>query len=140
MCHNACLVSMCRASSTGGKGEGRDLVERLTIQRLRNGAAAARDELQAVLKQTKRQRRQSEQAQHQQQAQIRGLKSQVAALERQWQVQVSVARSTTGWCAGPLCLQVPAEQRVPWHEPGPGRLTACCPSWLLADFGVQMTP
>ena len=93
MCNNACLFSMCRTSSTGSKGEGRDLVERLTIQRLRNGAAAARDELQAVLKQTKRQHRQNEQAQHQQQAQIRGLKSQVVAMERQWQVQVSLALS-----------------------------------------------
>ena len=95
-------------SGTGSKGEGRDLVERLTIQRLRNGAAAARDELQAVLKQTKRQRRQNEQAQHQQQAQIRGLKSQVAATERQWRVQVSVARAQlvgiqTDWGCSRAC-------------------------------------
>lgn len=38
-----------------------DLVDRLTIQRLRNEAAAAKWELQAVLKQLKRQQRQAEQ-------------------------------------------------------------------------------
>ena len=125
MWYTACLFSTCRTSSTGSKGEGRDLVERLTIQRLRNGAAAARDELQAVLKQTKRQRRQTEQAQLQQQAQIRGLKSQVAAMERQWQVQVSGARlQQVGAQAGCACRCLQNSPSPVWSWAlGPA---ACC--------------
>ncbi len=139
MCYKACLSSMCRTSSTSSKGEGRDLVERLTIQRLRNGAAAARDELQAVLKQTKRQRRQTEEAQHQQRAQIRGLKLQMTTMERQWQVQVSVAQlQQDGVWAGCACLCL--QENPSLSLAGPPRLTACCSSWILADIGVQMAP
>ena len=61
---------------------------RLTLQRYRNDASAAKYEMTAVLKEMKRHKKESDRVQLQQQLSIRGLKEQVALAQQALQQQV----------------------------------------------------
>lgn len=66
-----------------------DLPARLTLQRYRNEASAAKYEVEAVMKQLKRHQREHERVQQQQQVSIRNLKEQVSLGQQAMQQQVS---------------------------------------------------
>lgn len=61
---------------------------RLTLQRYRNEASAAKYEMNAVLKEMKRHRKESERVQLQQQLSIRSLKEQLSMAQQALQEQV----------------------------------------------------
>ena len=61
---------------------------RLTLQRYRNEASAAKYEMTAVLKEMKKHKKESDRVQLQQQLSIRGLKEQVALAQQALQQQV----------------------------------------------------
>ncbi|KAL0044312.1 hypothetical protein WJX82_011048 [Trebouxia sp. C0006] len=67
-----------------------DLPARLTLQRYRNEASAAKYEMTAVMKELKRHKKESERVQLQQQLSIRGLKEQVNLAQQALQQQVEV--------------------------------------------------
>ncbi len=67
-----------------------DLPARLTLQRYRNEASAAKYEMTAVMKELKRHKKESERVQLQQQLSIRGLKEQVNLAQQALQQQVIV--------------------------------------------------
>ncbi len=91
---------VCRASSD--LEANLDLPSRLTLQRYRNEASAAKYEMNAVLKEMKRHKKESERVQLQQQLSIRGLKEQVALAQQALQQQV---RSLTMVCLS-VCLYI----------------------------------
>ena len=66
-----------------------DLPARLTLQRYRNEASAAKYEMNAVLKELKRHKKESDKVQLQQQLSIRNLKEQLALSQQALQEQVS---------------------------------------------------
>ena len=66
-----------------------DLPARLTLQRYRNEASAAKYEMEAVMKQLKRHQKEHERMQQQQQISIRSLKEQVSLGQQAMQQQVS---------------------------------------------------
>ena len=65
-----------------------DLPARLTLQRYRNEASAAKYEMNAVLKEMKRHKKESDRVQLQQQLSIKGLKDTVALAQQALQDQV----------------------------------------------------
>jgi len=67
-----------------------DLPARLTLQRYRNEASAAKYEMTAVMKELKQHKKESERVQLQQQLSIRGLKEQVKLAQQALQQQVLV--------------------------------------------------
>ncbi|KAL0022881.1 hypothetical protein WJX77_003338 [Trebouxia sp. C0004] len=67
-----------------------DLPARLTLQRYRNEASAAKYEMTALMKELKRHKKESERVQLQQQLSIRGLKEQVNLAQQALQQQVEV--------------------------------------------------
>ena len=79
---------MCRAPSDVEPNL--DLPARLTLQRYRNEASAAKYEMTAVMKELKRHKKESERVQLQQQLSIRGLKEQVNLAQQALQQQVLV--------------------------------------------------
>lgn len=81
-----------------------DLPARLTLQRYRNDASAAKYEMNAVLKELKRHKKESDRVQLQQQLSIRGLKEQLAVAQQSLQQQVfliwqlcSLQQSSSVW-------------------------------------------
>ncbi|KAL3142278.1 hypothetical protein ABBQ38_002621 [Trebouxia sp. C0009 RCD-2024] len=72
-----------------------DMPARLTLQRYRNEASAAKYEMNAVLKEMKRHRKESERAQLQQQLSIRRLKEQVLVAEKALQNQADSYEADT---------------------------------------------
>lgn len=68
-----------------------DLPTRLTLQRYRNEASAAKYEMGAVMKELKRHKKEHERVQQQQQISIRGLKEQVSLGHQALQEQVGLA-------------------------------------------------
>ena len=76
----------CRAPSDAEPSL--DLPARLTLQRCRNEASAAKYEMNAVLKEMKRHKKESDRVQLQQQLSIRSLKEQVALAQQALQQQV----------------------------------------------------
>ncbi len=82
------LSGVCRAPSDVEPNL--DLPARLTLQRYRNEASAAKYEMTAVMKELKRHKKESERVQVQQQLSIRGLKEQVNLAQQALQQQVIV--------------------------------------------------
>ena len=74
-----------------------DMPARLTLQRYRNEASAAKYEMNAVLKEMKRHKKENERVQLQQQLSIRGLKEQVALAQQALLQQASLKSSLLGF-------------------------------------------
>lgn len=82
------MQDCCRAASDVESSL--DLPTRLTLQRYRNEASAAKYEMGAVMKELKRHKKESERVQLQQQLSIRGLKEQVTLAQQAVQQQVAL--------------------------------------------------
>lgn len=110
---------VCRAPSDA---EGNlDMPTRLTLQRYRNEASAAKYEMGAVMKELKRHRREHERVQQQQQISIRGLKEQVSLGQQALQQQV--ARLATSFTPMVPCLSSwPLSSLFAPHPLGPKKL------------------
>lgn len=79
-------VLLCRGPSDAEASM--DLPTRLTLQRYRNEASAAKYEMGAVVKELKRHKREHERVRQQQQVSMRGLKEQVSLGQQAIQQQV----------------------------------------------------
>ena len=90
MCVSFCVYSISAVFRAPSDSEAHmDLPARLTLQRYRNDASAAKYEMNAVLKELKRHKKESDRVQLQQQLSIRGLKEQLAVAQQSLQQQVT---------------------------------------------------
>ena len=104
------MQDCCRAASDVESSL--DLPTRLTLQRYRNEASAAKYEMGAVMKELKRHKKESERVQLQQQLSIRGLKEQVTLAQQAVQQQVPLPSLHVCVC---VCVLACVSVCVPVH-------------------------